>query len=117
MTERSSGDDPRRLSCVTRLVGLARLCNRLVGDVPLRQGAAVDAPLVLTSRNLGPAIGGVFPRLLAAEHGAVQQAIRPEARLVAAIGRPVGLVDAVVIVTHVAAEPAEVPVGQQPGAG
>src|ERR1700728_2061234 len=92
------------------------LCNRFVGDVPLRQRAAVEAPLVLAGRNLGPALRGVFPRLLAPEHGAVQQAVGPETRLVTAVGGPVGLVNAVVIVAHVAAEPAEAPVGQQPSA-
>src|SRR5487761_585434 len=86
------------------------------GGIPLRQWAAVGAPLVLAGRNLGPAVGGVLPRLLAPEHGPVQQAVRPEAGLVAAVGRPVGLVDAVVIVAHVAAEPAEVAVGQQASA-
>src|SRR5487761_98959 len=65
------------------------------GGIPLRQWAAVGAPLVLTGRNLGPAVGGVLPRLLAPEHGPVQQVVRPEARLVAAVGRPVSLVDAV----------------------
>ena len=58
-----------------RGVAQSALCNRFVGDVPLRQRAAVDAPLVLTSRNPGPARRGVFPRFLPPEHGAVQHAV------------------------------------------